>query len=295
MPKRQTPKYDFPQSVSYSSLSNAKGCDKMSEYYTFQRIVPVEKSIDLHAGGVFASGIEAVRKAFHIDGVSAEAAIITGVKKIWKDFGDFEVPEKSAKSWLNLTHALIGYFDEWPLATDPVQPLVLSGATAIEFEAIAELDVKHPSTGDPILYTCRSDMLGSFGGSLWNVDEKTTSGIGPAWARKWALSSQFFGTKWVASQYGYKLKGTIVRGIAILKYENKTVEHMAVTSQFMVDRWYEATVSHVKRLIHAWETNDFPYNFDHNCNAFNRVCDYAPLCLAQDAKQWGMYFTQRTR
>ena len=295
MGKKKAPQYDFPRSVSASSLSTFKACARKSEYYTFMRWVPREKSIHLHAGAAFASAIEAARRSFYVDSMNAEQSIIAGVRTLWFEYGDFECPPESNKSCMNLTHAFIGYFDTWPLGLDPITPLVLASGTAIEFDFTADLLITHPTSGDPILYTGRADMLGQFQSSLWNVDEKTTSGIGPAWARKWSMRSQFLGTIWAAAQYGHKLQGTIVRGIAVLKNQNKTAEHLAPANPHMVERWYVSTLATVQLMIRAWERNEFPYNFDDACIAYNSTCEYMPLCQAQDYKKWLMYFSQRTR
>ena len=295
MPKTRTPLHDFPRSVSATSLSTFKACARKSEYYTFMRWVPKEKSIHLHAGGAFASAIESARLSFYVAGTDAERAIGEGLKTLWREWGDFETPDKAVKTWMNCSHAYIGYFDTWPLGKDPITPLVLASGTAIEFDFTADLGIKHPSTGDPILYTGRADMLGQFQSSLWNVDEKTTSGIGPAWARKWSMRSQFLGTIWAAAQYGHKLRGTIIRGIAILKNENKTAEHLAPANPHLVERWHESTLATVKQMIQIWKSGQFPYNFDDSCIAYNSTCEYMPLCQAQDYKKWLMYFAQRTR
>ena len=287
------PKYPFPTSVSASALSNFKRCEKLSEYYTFQRIVPKEKSGHLTTGGSFAVGIERVRRSYYVEKNDAKKALLDGVRAMWEDFGENE--GIGNKNWLTLTHALCAYFDEWPLGKDVLTPMVFANDTAIEFDFAAALPINHPVTGDPMLYSGRSDAICQGHQALWNVDEKTTAGIGPTWASKWQMRSQFIGTKWAVGQYGYVLKGTMVRGIAILKYETKFAEHPAIVSSLMVDRWLESTISTIERMIKCWKDGAFAYNFDDGCNMFNSLCDYATLCQAQDASQWGMYFAQRER
>lgn len=286
------PKYDFPKSVSATSLSNYKACDKQSEYYTFMGLVPKGKSVDLHGGAAFASSIEATRVAFYVGGLDAETAIGRGLKVLWDEYGDFDCPPDSAKSVINLSHAHIAYFDNWPLGEDKVVPLLLGDKHAIEFNGAAAMNIKHPSTGDPILYTFRSDMIGQYNSSLWNVDEKTTGGIGPKWITQWPMRGQFLGTSWACREYGHTLAGTIVRGIAILKYETKFAELPVPFGEMMVNRWYEATLATIRKMIRAWEADEFPYNFGDSCTAF-RGCGYVPLCKAQDYTKWLMYYTNR--
>src|SRR3990172_5087025 len=92
------------------------------------------------------------------------------------------------------------------------------GEFGIEFSFAAAIpEVKHPETGDPILFCGRFDQLAEYNKMLFVEDEKTTTSLGEQWRNNWDLDSQFTGYVWGAKQFGLPVVGAIVRGIGLLK------------------------------------------------------------------------------
>ena len=85
-------------------------------------------SIDLHAGGAFAAGIEAARIAFYRDGLPQMEATIKAIDAAVVYWGDFKPPDfKMHKNIDRVIEALIYYFDTWPMATDLLKPYMFEG------------------------------------------------------------------------------------------------------------------------------------------------------------------------
>lgn len=287
------PRPPFPMWLDSSAIADFKSCEMKAFWGSFQRFEPSPSSVHLHAGKSFARGIEVARRAYFVHNCDSETAIARGMAALWREYGDYETPGDSYKSWQGMTYALIFYFEYWPFAEDHVRPLLIGEEHAIEFSFAVPLEIKHPETGDPILLTGRADMFGQFKDSLYAVDEKTTKGIGPMWAEQWNLRGQFLCYTWAGRQYGYNVKGAIIRGIAILKSENKAAEAIRLYHDGLIDRWYKSTIATIQRMIRAWEKGEFNYDFSHACTAYSG-CPFVKLCEAPDPAHWLMYYQERT-
>ena len=285
--------YSFPLWVDNTAITDFKSCKKKSEWATFFKLEPNPGSVHLHAGKAFARGLEVARKAFYVEGLDEELAVGQGLMALWKEYGDYETPEDSYKSWLGMTHAFIHYMTEWKMGEDYITPLPIGDKKAIEFSFAIPIEVNHPETGDPILLSGRADMFAEYQNSAWVEDDKTTKGIGPQWANQWPLRGQFMGYTWAGREYGHKLKGAIVRAVSVQKTQNKVAEAIIPISDSLLDKWYTSLIFTVKEMIRAWENKEFPHDFGHACSGFGG-CDYAQLCLKNDPSKWLMYYKERT-
>src|ERR1700744_2495444 len=213
----------FPHTFDSTILSTLRSCPQKFLRQYVQHWKPLAQSVHLIAGGAFASGIEAARNVFYVAGGSAADAEAEGLAALIKHYGDFECPADSAKSLERMCGALEFYFHNYPLGADGANPITLaSGRRGIEFSFAEPLDVLHPVSGDPILYTGRSDMIAERAGGVYVYDEKTTSSLGASWGRQWEMRSQFTGYGWAAAKQGIKTHGSIVRGVSILKTKYDT-------------------------------------------------------------------------
>ena len=282
----------FPSWLDNTALTDFRSCERKGYWSTFRLLEPKPSSVHLHAGAAFAHGLEAARIAFYLDKKSAEDAILDGIRALWTAYGDFECPERENKTWLGTTYALLHYFSKWPLDQDYLEPVIFGESRAIEFGFAVPLNIKHPQTGDPILYTGRADMFAKYHDSYWNVDDKTTKAIGPLWAEQWALRGQFIGYTWAARQYGFDVKGTVVRGVSIQATMNKDAEAIKPYSQHLIDCWLAATYRTIKDMIRSWEQNDFRQDFGHSCSSYGG-CPNARLCESPDPDKWMGYYQQR--
>jgi len=214
----------FPHTIDSTMLATFRSCPQKLNLNYLQHWKPKEDSVHLVAGGAFARGIEAARKAY-FEGIAVEGKVSyipdpeTGEQKRtveWQEngcesgnsevaqelglaalivhYGDFECPPDSAKSLGRTAGALEFYYENYPFGMDGTNPVTFSsGRRGIEFSFAEPLDFKHPVTGDPVLYTGRADMVAEFAGGTYVFDEKTTSQLGASWPRQWELRSQFTG------------------------------------------------------------------------------------------------------
>jgi hypothetical protein len=178
--------------------------------------------------------------------------------------------------------ALEFYFSHYRLGEDQAIPLSLPGGkSGIEFNFLEPIDLAHPETGDPLLYSGRMDMMCSYENMNLGEDDKTASQLGASWPRQWDLRSQFTGYVWGAGRAGIKLDGFLVRGVSILKTKYDTLQAITYRPTWQIDRWYEQLLRDGKRMIAAWEEGYYDYNLDHACAEYGG-CGFRSICQMRD-------------
>lgn len=288
--------------IDSSMLSTWRACRRKFFWSYVHSLYPTGKSVHLIAGGAFAAGMEAARRvAFQDIGgrrPNHDDLLEAAFNAFLIEWGDYEAPEDSPKSFWNTFQALAWYLKRNPPAEDVVQPLIRAdGTPAVEytFSIPIEEGPKHPETGDPFLFVGRFDLLGNYQGLPCVQDEKTTSGIGFAWMNQWKLRGQFMGYIWACQQAGIQnLNTAVVRGIAILKGEYKDAIVIEQYPQFLIDRWYEMLLHDLHEIVAAYKlackldgNNDeqqaYPYNFADACSSYGG-CAFLTLCGVKDPK-----------
>lgn len=288
------PRPDFPDVIDNTIVSAFRKCPQYAFRTYIQHYKPTTLSVHLHAGKAFATGLETTRRAFYEQGLDSETAIQRGIQTLLTEYGDFACPDDSAKSAVRLSEALVYYFDVWPLATDQAKPLVLpSGKRAIEFSFADPLPVMHPVTGQPLIYTGRSDMVAESPQGIFIEDDKTTTQLGASWSNQWDLRSQFTGYCWGAQQAKIPVDGVLVRGVAILKTKFNQDQYLTYRAQWEIDRWLEQTCRDLRRMIERWEEGYWDYNLADACGDFGG-CSLRQVCKAANPDEWlGVYFQRR--
>lgn len=284
----------FPNTIDSTILGAFRSCPHKAFRQYLQHWKPIAQSVHLVAGGAFASGIEAARNAFYVEGADAQDAEGVGLSALIKHYGDFECPEDSAKSLERMCGALEFYFHNYPLGADGAEPITLpNGRRGIEFSFAEPLGINHPVTGDPILYTGRSDMIAERAGGIYVYDEKTTSSLGASWGRQWEMRSQFTGYEWAARKQGIKTSGSIVRGISILKTKYDTLEVPTYRTQYEIDRWEEQLHRDVERMIRMWKEGYWDFSLDGACTEYGG-CTFTRICKASNPDETlPVYFEQK--
>ena len=308
-------KLSLPAYIDSSMLSTWRACKRKFFWSYVNSLYPTGKSVHLIAGGAFAAGMEAARRAAFSNNrdyrPTHDDLLEAAFRAFLVEWGDYEAPEDSAKSFWNTFQALAWYLERNPPAEDVVQPLIRpSGEPAVEytFSIPIEEGPKHPETGDPFLFVGRFDLLGTYSGLPCIQDEKTTSGLGFAWMQQWKLRGQFMGYCWACQQAGYEVNTAVIRGIAILKGEYKDALVIEQYPQFLIERWYQQLLHDLQEITTAWEylvgpyaqkmgglayvtDKHFPYNFADSCSSYGG-CAFATLCGAKDPEP---FFTNYQR
>ena len=285
---------NFPQTIDSTMLGTFRACPQKFFRSYIEHWKPQGESIHLHAGAAFARGLEAARRAFYEDGQSAEDALGVGVLALMTSYGDFECPEGVAKTLERMCGALEFYFHSYPLETDSAKPHLLpSGRRAIEFSFATPMRFAHPLSGDPLIYTGRSDMIADFAEGLYIEDDKTASQLGASWSKQWDLRSQFTGYCWAARQSGLPVNGVIVRGVSILKTKYDTLQAITYRSDWEIARWEEQVLHDLGRMVECWKSEYWDYNLDHSCDEYGG-CVLRSVCKSSDPESWlPMYFEKR--
>jgi len=283
----------FPPVIDSTILAAFRSCPRKAFMQYIQHWKPKNESVHLIAGGAFASGLEAARTAYFIEGRDSEEAIQLGHLALLKHYGTFEPPEGSAKTLERMAGALQFYFERYPMESDYVVPAKFANRTGIEFSFAVPLPINHPQTGLPLIFAGRADMIADFAGGLYLEDDKTTSQLGASWARQWDLRSQFTAYTWAARQHGIPVVGTIVRGVSILKTKYDTAEAITMRADWEVDRWYEQMLRDVTRMLKCWEESYFDFSLDTACTEYGG-CIFQSTCknkVPEDILE--LYFQQK--
>ena len=278
---------EFPHVIDSTMRSDHANCAHQFELARVHGLQHLGGSVHLIAGGAFAKGCEVARRQFYQHGVSEEHAVYMGVLAAWEHYGDFEYEDKyKHKSPERVAYALVEYFTEYPLSNDKIQPYFRAdGKPAIEFEFSFPLEINHPETGDPLLYGGRFDMVGSYLQSLWVVDEKTATRLGPQWLKSFTLRGQLIGYCYAARQFELPVNGFIVRGISFLRDYYGHAEVIEVVPDYRLEQWREQLDLDVEDMVRDYNRGKFGMAFGEACNSYGG-CPFRNLCDKEDWKEW---------
>lgn len=281
---------DFPTVIDNSMRSTFVACPRKFELQYLHSWATPRESIHLRAGGAFAKGLEVTRRHYWGAEHSREHSLGEGAKALIHHYGGEDgqaLDENSAKDLETMLIALADYFYHHGWETDNLQPFIdAHGEPAVEFSFAMPLEVRHPQTGNPILYGGKFDMLGTYDGrQVWVVDEKTTGQLGATWAERFSLSSQFTGYCWGAKQYGIPVAGAVVRGVSVQKTQVKHAESIQNRPQWMIDRWYDQLHRDILRMISLWQEGYFDYNLGDACSAYGG-CPFRSVCTSPHPERW---------
>jgi len=274
------PHFQFPHVIDSTMLADFASCPRRFYYTYIQHFKSKQESIHLRAGAAYAKGLEVARKAFYQDHLDIDTSEALGARALMEVYGDFECPNRCAKTLPRMLGALEFYFANYPLGVDTATPIELPGGKrGVEFSFAEPLDFVHPETGDPLLFSGRADMVVDFAGSRMLLDDKTTSQLGNSWLSQWDLRSQFTGYSWAAKRAQIPVTGTLVRGVSILKTKYETLQALTYRGEWELDRWEEQLYKSLARIMDYWERGDWQFNLNYACNEYGG-CQFRHVCKA---------------
>lgn len=275
----------FPAVVDSTLIGIFRSCRRKAFLNSFEHW-KFGQSVHLVAGKAFAAGIEVARDEFFTNGKSVEDAVAIGVGALWREYGDFQEPPDSPKGPLRMAGALEFYFAQYPLGADGAPPHRFSGGKrGIEFSFCEPLDIRHPETGDPILYSGRADMVADAFGGRFIYDEKTASQLGKSWLNQWDHRSQFTSYCWGLRAHGIKPTGVVVRGVSILKDSYDTAQVITYRADWEIARWKFQVERDLAAMIECWKSGYWDYNLDHACTEYGG-CAFVKVCKSPDPDKW---------
>lgn len=296
-------KLEFPPVISASLRSLFNGCHAKAFWSEIYGLRPKTASVHLTAGSAYAAALEAYRRTYYGSGTyeSDQAryddAVAEGLIALVKAYGPNDPDPKEKKQFDRVVAAFVEYLYAYPPTTDHVIPSYSHLGPRVEFSFAFEIsDLRHPVTGDPLLYTGRLDQLADYNGALFIFDDKTASGIGPQWRRQWDLRSQFTGYAVGCQLHGLNVVGAIIRGMAILKESCTTAEAITYRPQWMIDRWKERLIWDVKRMLDCWKAGYWPTTGEESgeCSNFG-LCPFTHLCTAESPEKYIDVYYDRGR
>jgi hypothetical protein len=285
--------YEFPHLIDNTMRGDFLMCPKKFYWSFVRKLAPASPSIHLHAGGAFAAGLEAAKRSFYEKRNTEAEALRDGLAALLTSYGPIQLPPARTgdKSCENVIRAYDSYFQRYPLGRDYLKPhIAANGQAMLEFTFAIPTEVAHPQTGHPILYGGRADEIAEMesGGSkqLMIADEKTTTSLGESWAAQWDLESQFTGYVRAALEFGIPVAGVVVRGVGLLKTKITHAEALIYRSQWVVDRWWRQLNKDLRRMVAAWETNDYDYALSKNACAAYGGCAFKMLTESPDPESY---------
>lgn len=287
------PKDQFPEVLSASIRSGFNECLRKGYYEQIYGIAPKGQNVHLHFGLAYASAMETFRTVYHTtpgdEDFRFEEAAIAGFLRAVEYYGDFEPLPTEAKNFDRLISCYIEALVTYDPRKDPVQTSIgPDHRPRVEFSfAIPIPEVRHPVTGNPLIFSGRFDQLATFSDDLYVFDDKTTKALGPTWGRQWELRSQFTGYTWGARASGIRVAGAIIRGMGILKTKITSQESIVYRPPWMVDRWYTRLVWDLKRIVAAWDANYWPHTGEESgaCSHYGG-CPYTILCKSASPESY---------
>lgn len=273
----------FPPVIDNTIRTCWAQCETKAKYQVFEEWGQAF-SIHLHFGAAFAHAIEAGRKEFHLNGGTNETATCAALQAAIEFYGMHDEQVVKYKSRERLLEAVVSYFDTYNLEHDSVRPYVHEGKPAIEFSFAVPLPINNPETNEPLIYAGRADMLGLFQDTLYVVDEKTTSRLGPSWSKNWEHDSQFLGYTWASRMYGYPTVGALIRGVCML---SNRVEHIQVPysyPDFLIERWYNQLLWDIQDMVVAWNSKRFRFAMHKGLSACSS-CSYLNVCTSSQPEK----------
>jgi len=263
-------------------------CPKQFFYSYIRGLSSRRLSIHLHFGACFASGLETFRREFYpaADTSRHNDAIYAGLLAIIREWGDYPPDDEEPKTLWTCLAALDYYFEVHPPATDIIQPFIRqNGEPAVEYSFTLPLEVNHPESREPLIYAGRFDMLGVYENQLVVVDEKTTKQLGASWSSSWDMRAQFKGYMYAAHQFGHKVIGAVVRGIALRKTGFDHADALVQCADWDLERWWEQLHYDIERMVQCWERGYWDLNLDSSCTSYGG-CAFTPLCKVPNPEAW---------
>lgn len=283
----------FPSVISSSLRASFNSCYRKFYYEQIYGIARRGANVHLHFGSAFASAMETFRTVYHTTpgdpAFRFEEAAIAGFLKAIQYYGDYTPPDTESKNFDRLISCYIEALVTYDPRTDPVQTSIgPDHRPRVEFSFAHPVpEVRHPVSGDPLIFSGRFDQLADFSQLLYIFDDKTTKALGPQWDRQWELRSQFSGYCWGARESGFLVAGAIIRGMGILKSEIKTQESIVYRPQWMVDRWRERLTWDLRRMVDAWNSNYWPHTGEESgaCSEYGG-CPFSILCKTNSPESY---------
>ena len=195
---------------------------------------------------------------------------VKAIEAFAQSFGLVEGDDK--RNLDNGARILASYMREYPIAAEPWEIVHVEKG----FEIVLE---------EGLHYCGRIDMIiewSNYGKLI--VDHKTASWISDNYMKAHATDRQFSGYIVGMKQYFPKVYGAMVNVLEVpktLKRDPKVQRELTTRSEVDQALWVVETKQIVAAIRKCEEATTWPMNAPFYCTAWNRLCDYFPLCTSK--------------
>lgn len=283
----------FPTVVDSTIMATYGSCPRKAMIEFCLQRAPQGRSVHLHAGGCFAHAMETIRRKIFAEGMETQAAIDDTFWDFMTKWGDYDPPANEYKDFVNVWGAVEAYMKEFPPRQDYFQPWMLNdGQPAVELRLSIPTRVKHPVTGEPIIYGGRIDaLMTNDGTTCYALDDKTTKALGDSWYKQWDMRGQFYGYAYMARAFGFPCVGALVRGTAIQQTKYAFAEVPLMFENWQLDAWWENVQRRIQRFAFNYELamdldekdmlDAFELSYGDACASYG-TCQFLPICTRPD-------------
>src|SRR5258705_6467797 len=114
----------LPEYVDSTMISCFRSCQTKFRREFILALRPVALSVDLHAGGCFASALETFYDSLHVGGKTVEQSLLVAYRRYLAEWGDFvpykDTPKTKDRVWEAFADPQEGYLAAYPPLTDKV-------------------------------------------------------------------------------------------------------------------------------------------------------------------------------
>ncbi|GEM_PF-4221116 len=170
---------------------------------------------------------------------------------------------------------LAGYISKW--GREPFKVLEVEKPFELHMQSYHTFDVFD------FLYIGRIDLIVDYEGVPMTVDHKSTTRFGMVFDAGFKLSGQFTGyMKGGSTLIGKEITGAMSNAIRVTtKISDESFARIfthRTPEEF--DTWQREVQYVARTIIEMRETKHWPRSAPFACGAYNRICEYYPLCIA---------------
>lgn len=205
--------------IDNSSLEAFTTCPRRAQYELCRRLKPSGERSALRFGGIIHKLLETrYRSATALHAQSPEVeAVMTACAE--QEFAQWSPPEDDHRTFSTALGFVRAYGEAYPFESFEVVKMP-DGRPFIEVPFALPLGELEQEDGKTIklVWTGRIDLAYLVNSSLYIMDHKTTSVMGPSYFTSFEISHQLYGYAWAAEQLlGTQVSGVVINALGIRK------------------------------------------------------------------------------
>ena len=268
-----------------TSLIALKKCPRYYQYSILEGYASGGENTHFRWGSEYNNALVMYNQAI-ADGMTKDEATASAVAYALEHTWDFEldrpwVSTMPMKTRETLVRSIIWYLDKY--YDDPIETQVLeTGKSAVELSCRVDIDLTSELTGESYLLCGYVDRKGSFMGSSWVTDWKSTkSALDEKYFESYSPNNQ-------VSQYSFimnilddePVKGVIIDAVQLGVSYSRFQRGLIPRTPSVLEEWFRDAVYYIRLNEKFLEANYWPQN-DTACTKlggchFKEVCSKSP-------------------